>query len=120
MFISPAFAQAATTATSTSAGANDMLMSVLPFIFIFIIMYFLILRPQQKRMKDHQMMIKNLRKGDVVVTNGGMVGKITKVIDDEEVEVQLAEGFKVRQLRAMITQIRSKSDPVDQDNSDKK
>lgn len=104
MFITPAYAQAA------PAGGSDMLL--LPFIAIFVIMYFLILRPQQKRVKAHTEMVNNLRRGDTVVTNGGLIGKISKVIDNHEVEIQIAEGVKVRQVRQMVTEVRAKGEPV--------
>lgn len=106
MFITPAFAQAAPT------GGSDMLVSLIPFIGIFVIMYFLILRPQQKRVKQHGEMVNNLRRGDTVVTSGGLIGKITKVIDQHEVEVQIAEGIKVRQVKSMVTEVRTKGEPV--------
>jgi preprotein translocase subunit YajC len=89
-----------------------MLQGILPFLLIFVIMYFLIIRPQQKRSKDHQALIKNLRRGDTIITQGGMVAKITKVIDDEQVEIELAEGVRVRQLRSMISGIRAKGEPA--------
>ena len=71
-----------------------MLVSLLPFILIFVIMYFLILRPQQKRVKQHQEMVKNVRRGDTVVTSGGLIGKVTKVIDDDQIEVEVADGVR--------------------------
>jgi preprotein translocase subunit YajC len=77
MLITPAFAQAA-----GGGDTNSMLMSLLPFALIFVIMYFLILRPQQKKVKDHAELVKNIRRGDTVVTTGGLVGKVTKVVDD--------------------------------------
>ena len=83
MFISPAFAQGA----SMFGGSDNMLVSLLPFVLIFVIMYFLILRPQQKRQKQHADMGKNVRRGDTVITSGGLVGKVTKVIDDDQIEV---------------------------------
>src|ERR1700722_20407064 len=100
------------------AGGGDAmstLTSVLPFILIFVIMYFLILRPQQKRAKQHQEMVKNLRKGDNVVTSGGIVGKVTKLVDDEQVEIEIAQGVRVRQLRSMVTEVRAKGEPVSTD-----
>jgi preprotein translocase subunit YajC len=106
MFITPAYAQGA------PAGGSDMLVSLLPFIAIFVIMYFLILRPQQKRVKAHTEMVKNLRRGDTVITNGGVIGKISKVIDDHEVEVEIAEGVKIRQVKQMVTEVRAKGEPV--------
>ena len=90
-----------------------MLMSLLPFVLIFVIMYFLILRPQQKRVKAHQEMVKNVRRGDTVVTSGGLVGKVTKVTEnDEQIEVEIADGVRIRQMRQMITDVRAKGEPV--------
>ena len=106
MFITPAYAQGA------PAGGSDMLVSLLPFIAIFVIMYFLILRPQQKRVKTHSEMVKNLRRGDTVITNGGVIGKISKVIDDHEVEVEIADGVKIRQVKQMVTEVRAKGEPA--------
>jgi preprotein translocase subunit YajC len=97
------------------AGSSDMLISLLPFALIFVIMYFLILRPQQKRVKQHQEMVTSLRRGDTVVTSGGLVGKITKVVDDAEVELQLADGIRVRQMRSMVSEVRAKGEPVKED-----
>jgi preprotein translocase subunit YajC len=107
MFITPAFAQAA-----PGGGSADVLFQMAPFILIFVIMYFLILRPQQKRVKEHQAMVKAVRKGDTVITSGGLVGKVTKVIDDNEVEMQIGDNIRVRQMRAMIQEVRSKGEPV--------
>ena len=107
MFITPAFAQAA-----AGGDTNSMLMSLLPFALIFVIMYFLILRPQQKKVKDHAEMVKNIRRGDTIVTSGGLVGKVTKVVDDEQIEFELSEGVRVRQLRSMISGVRTKGEPA--------
>jgi preprotein translocase subunit YajC len=90
---------------------------MLPFVAIFAIMYFLLLRPQQKRAKQHQEMVKGVRRGDVVVTNGGLVGKVTKVVDDDQIEVEIAEGVRVRQVRSMVAEVRSKSEPVKDEKS---
>jgi preprotein translocase subunit YajC len=106
MFITPAFAQA------SPFGGDNMLVQLLPFLLIFVIMYFLILRPQQKRTKDHQELVKNLRRGDVVITSGGLVGKVTKVVDDDQIEVEIADGVRVRQVRSMVSGIRAKGEPV--------
>ena len=108
MFITPAFAQAAAAGNDT----NSMLMSLLPFALIFVIMYFLILRPQQKKVRDHAEMVKNIRRGDTIVTSGGLVGKVTKVVDDEQIEFELSEGVRVRQLRSMISGVRTKGEPA--------
>jgi preprotein translocase subunit YajC len=106
MLITPAFAQGAT------AGGSDMIVSLLPFVAIFVMMYFLILRPQQKKAKQHQDMVKNVRRGDNVVTSGGMLGKVTKVVDDDQIEIEIADGVRVRQLKAMVTEVRAKGEPV--------
>jgi preprotein translocase subunit YajC len=110
MLISPAFAQG-----SPFGGGGDLMTQLLPFVLIFVIMYFLILRPQQKRVKAHQEMVKNVRRGDTVVTSGGLVGKVTKVIDDDQIEVEIADGIRVRQVRAMVSDVRAKGEPVKED-----
>src|SRR5215467_8962704 len=107
MWITPAYAQAA-----AGGDTNSMLMSLLPFALIFVIMYFLILRPQQKRVKDHADMVKNVRRGDSIVTSGGLVGKVTKVVDDDQVEMEIADGVRIRQMRQMITAVRAKGEPA--------
>ena len=84
----------------------------LPLILIFAIMYFLLIRPQQKKMKEHQTMVSNVRRGDQVVTQGGLIGKIAKVKDDNEVEVELAEGVKVRVVKYTIAQVLTKTEPA--------
>jgi preprotein translocase subunit YajC len=89
-----------------------MLQNLLPLAAIFVIMYLLILRPQQKRAKQHGEMVKNVRRGDVLVTSGGLVGKVTKVVDDDQVEIEIAEGVRVRQVRSMVADVRSRSEPV--------
>jgi preprotein translocase subunit YajC len=113
MFISTAFAQGSLGSMFGGAGGDGgMLMSLLPFVLIFVIMYFLILRPQQKRVKTHAEMVKNMRRGDTVVTNGGLVGKITKVIDEDQIEIEIADDVRIRQMRAMISDVRAKGEPV--------
>jgi preprotein translocase subunit YajC len=106
MFVTPAFAQA------SPFGGDNMMVSLLPFVLIFVIMYFLILRPQQKRVKEHAELVKNLRRGDTVVTSGGLVGKVTKVIDDDQIEVEIADGVRVRHVRSMVSGVRTKGEPV--------
>ncbi|MEC9197181.1 preprotein translocase subunit YajC [Donghicola tyrosinivorans] len=83
-----------------------------PLILIFAIMYFLLIRPQQKKMKEHQNMVQNLRRGDQVVTQGGVIGKVSKVKDDNEVELEIAEGVKVRVVKSTIAQVLSKTEPA--------
>lgn len=84
-----------------------------PLILIFVIMYFLLIRPQQKKLKEHKAMVDALRRGDQVVTQGGLIGKVAKVKDDTEVEVELADGVKVRVVRSTIAQVLSKTEPAE-------
>jgi preprotein translocase subunit YajC len=111
MFITPAYAQAA----AASGDTNSMLMSLLPFALIFVIMYFLILRPQQRKVKEHGDLVKNVRRGDTVVTNGGLVGKVTKVVDEDQIEIEIADGVRIRQMRQMISGVRAKGEPAKDD-----
>ncbi|MEX3016371.1 preprotein translocase subunit YajC [Gymnodinialimonas hymeniacidonis] len=85
---------------------------VIPLILILVIMYFFLIRPQQKKVKEHQAMVEALRRGDEVVTQGGLIGKITKVKDDTEVEVEIAKDVRIRVLRPTIAQVRSKTEPA--------
>ncbi|WP_460452035.1 preprotein translocase subunit YajC [Alsobacter sp. SYSU BS001988] len=105
--ITPAFAQ-----TAGATGGMDMVVQLVPFLLIFVIMYFLIIRPQQRRAKEHQDLIKNVRRGDTVVMNGGLIGRVTKASDDPEMEIEIAEGVRVRAVRAMIAEVRAKGEPV--------
>ncbi|HVK90655.1 MAG TPA: preprotein translocase subunit YajC [Mycoplana sp.] len=109
MFITEAFAQ---TAPAAAPGGTDLLMSVLPFLLIFVVMYFLIIRPQRTAAKRRDELLKNIRRGDQVVTGGGIVGKVTKVVDDKELEVEIAEGIKIRVVRGGISEVRVKGEPV--------
>jgi preprotein translocase subunit YajC len=91
----------------------DAIIQFVPFILIFVIMWFLIIRPQQRRVRAHQEMIKNVRRGDTVVTSGGIIGKVTKVLEDSaDIEVEIADNVKVKVARAMVAEVRSKSEPV--------
>lgn len=111
MFVTPAYAQ--------GVGATpDMFISVLPFVLIFVIMYFLIIRPQRTQLKKRSEMLAAIRRGDTVVTGGGLVGKVTKVIDDNELEVELG-GIKVTALRSTIADVRIKGEPVANQNAKK-
>jgi preprotein translocase subunit YajC len=107
--ISPAFAQGL-------GGGTEMITSLLPFILIFVIMYFLILRPQQRRVKQHQEMVKNVRRGDTVITSGGLVAKVTKVIDDDKIEIEVADGVRAVQMRSMVSDVRAKGEPAKDDS----
>ena len=107
MWVTPAFAQ-----SIGGGGGLDIMTTLLPFALIFVIMYFLVLRPQRQTQKRREDMLKSIRRGDTVVTNGGIVGKVTKVVDDSEVELQIAEGVKVRAVRSLIAEVRAKAEPV--------
>jgi preprotein translocase subunit YajC len=107
MFITPAFAQ-----SGLFGGDSSMIVQFMPLLLIIVIMYFLILRPQQQKVKQHQAMVKALRRGDTVVTNGGLVAKVTKVVDDDQIEVEIADGVRVRQMRTMVSDVRAKGEPV--------
>ena len=104
--ITPAYAQ------GVGGSSPELLYQLLPFALIFVIMYFLILRPQQKRAKQHQEMVKNVRRGDTLITSGGLVGKVTKFVDDDQVEIEIADGVRVRQVRSMVADVRAKGEPV--------
>ncbi|MEM8876941.1 MAG: preprotein translocase subunit YajC [Pseudomonadota bacterium] len=105
MFITPAFAQGG------AAGGGNFILQLLPFLMIFAIIYFLIIRPQQRRIKDHRDMVDAIRRGDTVVTSGGLIGKVTKV-DETELTVDIAENTRVRVVRSTVAEVRSKGEPV--------
>lgn len=110
MFATPAFAQAA----GGTAGAAGGLISFVPILLIFVIMYFLMIRPQQKKVKEHRTMVEALRRGDQVITAGGLIGKVTRVDEAKgELEVELAPNVKVRVVRSTISQVLSKTAPVE-------
>ena len=106
MLITPAFAQTA------AGGSTDFLVQLMPIVLMFIIFYFLLFRPQQQRAKQHRELLANVRRGDTVVTSGGIVGKVTKVIDDKELEVEIASDTRVRVVRHMISEVRAKGEIV--------
>lgn len=107
MFVTEAYAQA-----GGGADGASFLVSLAPFLLIFVIMYFLIIRPQRQRMKAHQAMVAALKRNDTVVTAGGLVGKISKVVDDAEIEVKFGENEPVRVVRSTITEVRAKPEPA--------
>ncbi|HAH64791.1 MAG TPA: preprotein translocase subunit YajC [Rhizobiales bacterium] len=82
---------------------------IVPTMLIIGIMYFLMIRPQQKRLKDHQAMVAAVRRGDTVVTSGGIIGKVTKV-DDQELQVEIAEGVKIKVVRSTVSEVRGKGE----------
>ncbi len=110
MFATPAYAQAA-----GSAGSGAALAQFIPLILIFAIMYFLMIRPQQKRVKQHREMVSALKKGDQIVTQGGIIGKVSAV-RDEELEIEIATGVKVRVVRATVSQVLNRTEPVAANN----
>ena len=103
MFESPAYA--ATGAPAAGSGAGAFMMQIFPLVLIFVIFYFLLIRPQQKRMKQHQAMIGGVKPRDTAITNGGLIGKVTKV-DEHEIELEVAQGVKVRVVKSMLSDIR--------------
>jgi preprotein translocase subunit YajC len=111
MFISPAYAQA------TGGGANDMIMQLMPLVLIFVVFYFLLIRPQQKKVKTHRELLNNLRKGDTVVTGGGIMGKVVK-LEDNVVFVEIADNVRIRVVRQTITDVVGKTEPVKEDSKD--
>ncbi|WP_343564846.1 preprotein translocase subunit YajC [Kiloniella sp. b19] len=111
MFISPAYAQAA-------GAPADALTSFLPLILIFVVFYFLIIRPQSKKAKAHRAMLEAVRRGDKIVTSGGIVGVVTKVKDDSEIQVEIADNVRVRVMRHMIADVLTKTEPADKKSKD--
>ncbi len=103
MFVTPAYAQA-------PGGGADIVLNLLPFVLIFVIMYFLIIRPQRQQAVKREEMLAAIRRNDTIVTGGGVVGKVTKVIDDHEVEVEIAKETKVRVKRALIADVQVKGE----------
>lgn len=109
MFITPAYAQAAAGDSLSSLAQSPLPMMII----IFVIFYFFMIRPQQKRAKEHRATLEALRRGDQVVTSGGILGKVTRVKEGEdEIEIEIAEGVKVRVVRSTITAVVSKTEPA--------
>jgi preprotein translocase subunit YajC len=113
MFISPAYAQAA---GGSGLGGIE---AFLPLILIFVVFYFLLIRPQQKKMKDHKALLGSIRRGDKVVTGGGIMGTVAKVIDDDEITIEISDGVKVRVQRSLVSTVISKTEPVSGNKSKK-
>jgi len=111
MFVTPAYAQAAG-AAAPAGGMTDIFIQMMPILLLVVIFWFLIFRPQQKRLKAQQAMLSAIRRGDTIVTTGGIVGKVTKAVDGEDLEVEIATGVKVKLVRGMIADVRSKAEPV--------
>lgn len=107
MLVTPAFAQEA--AAQSGPGPLETL---LPIVLIFVVFYFLLIRPQQKKMKQQREMLSAIRRGDRVVTSGGIIGMVVKIIDDNELQLEIAEGVRVRVMRAMIANVMSRGEPA--------
>ena len=104
----PAFAQSSV----LSGGGSDLIFQKAPFAVILVIMYLLILRPQQRKAKEHRDLVANVRRGDTVVTSGGLIGRVTKATDAAEIELEVAPNVRVRLMRGMISEVRAKGEPV--------
>ena len=112
MLISPAYAQAA-----GGPGGFDI-MTLLPLVLIFVV-FFLLIRPQQKKVKEHREMLDKLRRGDKIVTNGGIIGQIMKVVNETELDVEISEGVRVRIMRSMISSVYARTEAADDESTDK-
>ena len=105
MIINFAYAQAA-----GASGGQGLLVQLLPLILIFVVFYFLLIRPQQKRVKDHKAMVESLKRGDEVITSGGIIGTVDRVMEDDRIEVIIGEGTKVQIIRSTITSLLKKEE----------
>ena len=106
------FTQAFAQTAGATGGGTDMILQMAPFGAILVIMYFLLLRPQQRKAKAHQELVSNVRRGDTVVTTGGIIGKVTKAVDATEIELEIAPNVRVRLARQMISEVRAKGEAV--------
>ena len=113
MLISPAYAQAA-----GGPGGFDI-MTLLPLVLIFVVFYFLLIRPQQKKVKEHREMLDKLRRGDKVVTSGGIIGQIMKVVNENELDIEISDGVRVRAMRSMISSVYARTEAADDEPADK-
>jgi preprotein translocase subunit YajC len=118
MWITAAYAQPAA-ASGDGSGWTQAIGQIFPLVAIFVIFYFIVLRPQQQRMKQLANLVANVRRGDTVVTAGGLVGKVTKVVDDNEVLVEIAEGVRVRVVKSTLSEVRTKGEPATSDSKSK-
>lgn len=109
MFTSPAYAQGA------GGPAGFDIMTLLPLILIFVVFYFLLIRPQQKKVKEHREMLGKLRRGDRIVTNGGVIGKIMKVVNENELDLEIADGVRIRVMRSMISNLYARTEEADEE-----
>lgn len=107
MFVTPAYAQAA-----GAPGIGDFAGMILPLVMIMVVFWFLLIRPQQRKLKEHQELLKKINRGDTIITSGGLIGRVTKVVDDHELQVEVGENVKVRILRSGVSDVRAKGEPV--------
>ena len=108
MLFSPAYAQT----SGSSLSDPSALVQFLPLVLIFIVFYFLLIRPQQRKQKEHRSMVDALRRGDRIVTGGGILGTVSRVVSNEEVEVDIAQGVRVRVLKSTISTVLAKPEPA--------
>ncbi len=116
--ISPAYAQLFGGGGGGGAGGGFDLVQLAPLALIFVVFYFLIIRPQQKKQKEHRTMIEALRRGDKVVTSGGIIGTVAKVLNEREVSLEIAENVRVRAMRSMIAEVMARTEPAEKDKKD--
>ena len=114
MFATPAFAQ--TAAGAAAGGPQDMLIQFLPLVGLVVLFYFLMIRPQQRRMKQHQQMITNLKRNDVVVLSSGVIGKVVRV-EEKEVGLEIAQGVTIKVVKGMISEVRVRGEPAPANDS---
>ena len=112
MFVTAALAQSTGTPTAAPGGINDLLIQFAPILLLVVIFWLLIFRPQQKRQRAQQEMLSKISRGDTVVTTGGIVGKVTKAVDGEDLEVEISQGVRVKLARGSVTDVRNKANPV--------
>jgi preprotein translocase subunit YajC len=114
MFVTAALAQSTgtTPAAAPAGGMTDLLVQFAPILLLVVIFYLLIFRPQQKRAREQREMLSKISRGDTVVTTGGIVGKVTKAVDGEDLEVEISQGVRVKLVRGMIADVRSRANPV--------
>ncbi len=110
-FATPAMAQTTTAAAGASGGLESQLLGFLPIVGLMVLFYFLMIRPQQRRMKQHQEMVRGVKRGDTVVLNSGVIGKVSRV-DDAEVAVEIAQGVNVKVVKSMISDVRARGEPA--------
>ncbi len=112
MFVTAALAQSTGAPTAPTGGISDLLIQFAPILLLVVIFWLLIFRPQQKRAKAQQEMLSKISRGDTVVTTGGIVGKVTKAVDGEDLEVEIAQGTRVKVVRGMVADVRSRANPA--------